>query len=81
MTSLKNIRSTVKEIIDLSSKSAVLADPKSKIFCKQYLKLEQNANNTEDSTFGFLKLLCKEHGLQTDRLYSNVMKLSLLKIV
>lgn len=69
MTNLKIIQTTVKEIIDLSSKSAILADPKSKLFCKQYLKLDPKS---EESVPNFLKHLCKDHGLRTDRLYNNV---------
>jgi len=64
MTNSQVIRATVKEIIDLSTKSAILADKKSKLFCDQYTHL----NNSDE----FLKILCTDHGLKTDRLSSYV---------
>ena len=66
MTNSQVLRATVKEIIDLSTKSAILADKKSKLFCDQYTRL----NNSDD----FLKTLCTDHGFKTDRLLSYVFK-------
>ena len=67
MPTLKLIGHTVKEILELSVKSPILADAKSKIFCKQY-------ENLKNSGFGakFLKVLSKEHGLKTDKIFSTV---------
>jgi hypothetical protein len=64
MNNTQVIRATVKEIIDLSTKSAILADKKSNVFCEQYTRL----NDSNE----FLKALCTDHGLKTDRLSSYV---------
>lgn len=66
MSSWKNLRTTVKEIIDLSSKSATLADPKSKLFCQQFLK--QASNDRSE----LIKSICSDHGLKTDRIFNSV---------
>lgn len=66
MSSLKNLRTTIKEIIDLGSKSATLADRKSNFFCQQFLNQSLN-ERTE-----LIKLICSDHGLKTDRIYQSV---------
>lgn len=68
MNNTQVIRATVKEIIDLSTKSAILADKKSNVFCEQYTRL----NDSNE----FLKALCTDHGLKTDRLSSYINSLA-----
>ena len=79
MAPLSTIRQTVREIIDLSSKSAILADPKSKVFCQQYASLKRlvKEKSIDDMaiTGNFLKMLCKEHGLKNERLYGTLSSL------
>jgi len=79
MAPLISIRQTVREIIDLGSKSAILADPKSKIFCNQYANLQKTFTNNKESssavTGNFFKILCKEHGLKNERLFGNISSL------
>lgn len=67
MANLQLIKTTVKEILDLSSKSAILADKKSNLFCDQYFNLHKSS----DSII-FLKELSTEHGIKNDRLLTNV---------
>ena len=82
MVPLNAIRQTVREIIELGSKSAILADPKSKTFCKQYDDLKKalaNIKIKDESvpvTDNFLKILCKEHGLKNDRLFNTISSLA-----
>lgn len=80
MAPLSLIRQTVKEIIDLSSKSAILADPKSKAFCQQYdilQKLGKNKSANETAVTGnFLKTLCQDHGLRNERLFGIISNLA-----
>ncbi len=73
------IHQTVKEIIDLSSKSAILADKKSKQFCQQYHQLTKKALSdslARQESFKVLEVLCKEHGIKSDLLYSQIQSLS-----
>jgi hypothetical protein len=73
------IRQTVKEIIDLSSKSAILADSKSKQFCQHYNNLAKQAINdtsARQESFKVLEILCKEHGIKADLLHSQIQSLS-----
>ena len=69
MSNLQLIRQTVKEIIDLGAKSAILADAKSKEFCHLY---SFNESNKRVQSAQLITLLCKEHGLKTHQLNSNV---------
>lgn len=66
MPSWKNLRSTVKEIIDLGSKSATLADPKSSLFCQQFL------NQAPKDRSELIKFICLDHGLKTDQIFNSV---------
>lgn len=68
MANLIKIRGLVKEIVDLSSKSAILADPKSKLFCAEYAKL----NRHDADAVKLLDVLAQDFGFQTDRLYETV---------
>ncbi|CAF0907496.1 unnamed protein product [Brachionus calyciflorus] len=70
MPNFKNISLTVKEILDLSAKSAILADPKSKAFCQLYLN-----QPTQDRT-EFIKSLCKDHGLKNERIFQSLTSLA-----
>lgn len=70
MAGLIKIRKFAKEIIELSSKSAILADPKSKLFCLEYSKLNKTSELNERSEF--LKTLSQDHGFQNERLYDSV---------
>ena len=72
MNLLNPIRQTIREIIDLSSKSAILADSKSKLFCQQYSEINKLASKDVSISEIFLKSLCKDHGYKLDRLYSTV---------
>ena len=73
MSKLPIIRQTVKEILDLSSKSAILADSKSKQFCKEYYDLlKDDTDKEQKESFALLKLLCKEHGIKNDSLGQTV---------
>lgn len=73
MSKLPIIRQTVKEILDLSSKSAILADSKSKQFCKEYNDLLKNDSGKEQKeSFTFLKLLSEEHGIKNESLSQTV---------
>jgi hypothetical protein len=65
MSKVSKYGQMVKEILELGSKSAILADTKSKLFCKKYAELASESPQ-------FLKALSKEHGLKTDKLYSTV---------
>ena len=80
MANLIKIRQLVKEIVDLSSKSAILADPKSKVFCGEYSKL----NRTPESS-KFFDLLAQDFGFRNERLHETVSviqySISLLLIV
>lgn len=67
MANLIKIRQLVKEIVDLSSKSAILADPKSKVFCSEYSKL----NRTPESS-KFFDLLAQDFGFRNERLHETV---------
>lgn len=69
MANLQLVRSITKEIIDLSTKSAILADKKSIQFCDQYLKLRSSSDNSQAS---YLQSLCTNHGFKTERLLANV---------
>lgn len=64
------LRQLSKEIIDLSAKSAILADPKSKIFCTEYSKFREH--NDDKSSVQFFASLTEQHGLSTERLYDSV---------
>ena len=81
MAPLNAIRQTVREIIELGSKSAILADPKSKAFCQQYNNLQKafTDSKTKDESAplidNFFKVLCKEHGLKSERLLSTISSL------
>jgi hypothetical protein len=66
----------VKEILELGSKSAILADTKSKLFCKNYVADVASGDGPQ-----FLRALSKEHGLKTDKLYSTVIKSCLLIMI
>ncbi|RNA10854.1 malonyl- mitochondrial [Brachionus plicatilis] len=66
MPSWKNLRSTVKEIIDLGSKSATLADPKSSLFCQQFL------NQAPRDRSELIKFICLDHGLKTDQIFNSI---------
>ncbi len=72
MNLLNPIRQTIREIIDLSSKSAILADYKSKVFCQQYNEINKLASKDISISEIFLKSLCKDHGYKLDRLYNTV---------
>ncbi len=72
MSVLNAIRQTIREIIDLSSKSAILADNKSKLFCKQYGEINKLASNNVNIAENFLRDLSNDHGIKHDRLYSTV---------
>ena len=72
MANLQLIKTTVKEILDLSSKSAILADKKSNLFCDQYFVLHKSSDSIR-----FLKDLSTEHGIKNDRLLTNVYKMFL----
>ena len=73
---LSYARQIVKDIIDLSTKSAILADPKSKQFCQEYSELSKISQSTEDSkdkvSYKLLEVLCKDHGIKTESLYTYV---------
>lgn len=80
MANLHLIRSITKEIIDLSAKSAILADKKSNQFCEQYYKLK--ASNDSTSQASYFQSLCDNHGFKTERLSSQVIfVLSVLLVV
>jgi hypothetical protein len=71
MPSLKLIQQTIKDIIDAGSKSAILADSKSKLFCKQYVDL-QKQDKTEQLRNDLLKSLCQNYGIKKQALYKTV---------
>lgn len=60
------LKQTLREVVELASKSAVLGDTKSKLFCKLYM----NESLIERSTL--LRHISKEYGVKTDKLYSSV---------
>lgn len=68
MANLIRLRGLVKEIIELSSKSPILADPKSKLFCNEYSKL----SGRRDESPQFFKILAQDFGLQPERLHDTV---------
>ncbi len=72
MSVLNTIRQTIREIIDLSSKSAILADYKSKIFCQQYNEINKLASNNANIAEVFLRDLSIDHGIKNERLYTTV---------
>ena len=72
MSVLNTIRQTIREIIDLSSKSAILADYKSKIFCQQYNEINKLASNNANIAEAFLRDLSIDHGIKNERLYTTV---------
>ena len=74
MSRFSILRTTIKEIIDLSKRSDILADQKSKQFCNFYLNLKnEDADlSNADSKGELMKTLSKEHGLKLDKLYNKV---------
>ena len=66
MSRFKALQSTLREIINLSKKSDILADQKSKIFCSSYLNLKN------ETKFELFKSLSDEHGLKSDKLFAKV---------
>ena len=64
------LRDLVREILELSSKSAILADPKSRVFCAEYAKL----NRHENEGAKLLNILAQDFGFQPDRIYDSVWK-------
>lgn len=73
MAPVSIIRQTAKEIIELGSKSAILADPKSNLFCKQYESLRK-VPSSPSFHLGqtYLKDLSKYHGFKYERVFNNV---------
>lgn len=73
---LVQVRQIVRDIIDLSTKSAILADPKSKQFCQEYSELARSSqlkeNPNDRETLKLLTVLCQEHGINTQSLYKYV---------
>jgi hypothetical protein len=69
MSVLNIARQTVREILELGSKSAILADSKSKMFCKAYL---DSIKSDTQSSYQFLKFLTQEHGLNTEKLFGSI---------
>ena len=73
MSNLALIRQTTKQIIELSVKSAILADKKSKEFCKQYLELEKKPQlDSVDNATSFIKYLSSNFGVKTEKLGATV---------
>lgn len=68
MSNLQVIRNLAREILDLSTKSAILADKRSIQFCEQYLSLRPTVTNLSE----LFKSLSNDHGIKTERLASNV---------
>jgi hypothetical protein len=69
MNVLSTIRQTIREIIDLSSKSPILADYKSKLFCQQYGEISKQASKNLNIAESFLRDLSNDYGIKHDRLY------------
>lgn len=69
MANFIKVRELVKEILELSSKSAILADPKLKLFCSEYSRLNRESENAK-----LLNTLTQDFGFQTDRLLESVTK-------
>lgn len=68
---LNTLKTIVKEIIELSKKSDILADHKSKQFCKYYLNSNDlNANLT--LKYDIVSTICNENGLKLDKIYDKV---------
>jgi hypothetical protein len=68
MSRFSALKTTLKEIINLSKRSDILADQKSKIFCNYYLNLKNN----ETTKLQLFKSLSEEHGLKSERLFTKV---------
>lgn len=73
MNRIHLLKSTAKEIINLASKSEVLADTKSKIFCNNYLDLNKFYFN-DKTKVDLFTYLCKNYGLKLDKVYNSVSK-------
>ena len=78
---LQIVKQTAREIIELSSKSAILADQKSKAFCHLYSELEVQQQPPGGSSSGgasqhhqLLRELSKDHGLKAVEIYNTVHK-------
>lgn len=72
MSRFSFLRSTLKEIIDLSKRSDILADQKSKVFCQYYLSLKNEVEIVNSTKIPLMKTLCEDYGLKSDKIYSKV---------
>ena len=72
MIRVGSIRKLVQEIIELSSKSPILADSKSNTFCKQYRELNAIDEKNREAKFQFLVSLTNGYGIKSANLFSNV---------
>ena len=85
MSRINLLRTTIQEIINVATKSEVLADKKSNLFCKNYLNLTtatkplastsltHSVNDHDESIkLKLFQSICNDHGFKYDKLYTKV---------
>jgi hypothetical protein len=75
MSRFNVLKTTTKEIIELATRYEVLADRKSKLFCKSYLQLKNTDETDAEVKSKLLNHLCSDYGVRTDKLFNKVCRL------